>query len=119
MIMQNVLNEAVTQKIYWHGVLLQALGMERGGELLHALKECDTLIVNLDGVELFDPAFFVILCAVKRQANQRGKVLALEGLQNPVVAAAGKRYRSSGGNRLCRTYCGNSCLLDALSSAVN
>lgn len=114
--MQDQLGKAVMQKIYWDGALIQALSMERGGELLRALNECDTLIVNLDGVELLDPAFFVILCAVKRQANKKGKFFALEGLENPVVAAAGVSFHRSSGNRLCRTYCGNSCLLDPLSS---
>lgn len=117
--MQNMLSEAVTQKIYWHGVLMQALSMERGGELFHALKNCDALIVNLDGVEHLDPAFFVMLCAIKRQANQKGKIFSLEGLENPVVAAAGESFHRTSGNRLCRTYCGNSCLLDTLPSAVS
>lgn len=102
---------AVHVKLYWRGALLQAMCLDLGGEILNALNECDTLTVNLDEVELLDFSCLVLLCAVKRQANEKGKVLALEGLENPQVAAVVQRYRSNG-SRLCRTYCGQNCLYE-------
>lgn len=99
------------EKLYWQGALTQAMSMDLGGELLHALCECDTLIVNLDGVELLDLSTLVLLCAVKRQANEKGKSLLFEGLGNPVVATVVQRYRNNG-SRICRAYCGNSCLFE-------
>lgn len=103
--------EGVQTKLYWRGALTQAMSMDLGGELLNALRECDTLIVNLEEVEDLDYSCLVLLCAVKRQANEKGKVIHLEGLENPVVAAVVKSYRSNG-SRLCRSYCGNSCLFE-------
>ena len=103
--------EDVQAKVYWRGALTQAMSLDLGGELLKALKECDILTVNLEGVELLDYSCLVLLCAVKRQANEKGQVLALEGLENPRVAAVVQRYRSNG-TRLCRTYCGQSCLFE-------
>ena len=102
----------VQGRLYWRGALIQVMSLDLGGELLNALKKCDTLTVNLEGVELLDYSCLVILCAVKRQANEKGKVLVLEGLENPSVAAVVQRYRSNG-SRLCRTYCGQSCLFEA------
>lgn len=102
----------VLQRLYWRGTLTQAMSLDLGGELLTALKECDTLTVDLAGVELLDFSCLVLLCAVKRQANEKGKVLILEGLENPPVAAVVQRYHDNGGSRLCRAYCGNSCLFD-------
>lgn len=99
-------------KLYWRGTLTQAMSLDLGGELLNALKECDTLTVDLKGVELLNYSCLVLLCAVKRQANEKGKDLALEGLENPVVATVVQRYRSNG-SRLCRSYCGQSCLFEA------
>ena len=103
--------EEVQAKLYWRGALTQTMSLDLGGEILNALKECDILTVNLEGVELLDYSCLVLLCAVKRQANEKGKVLALEGLENPRVAAVVQRYRSNG-TRLCRTYCGQSCLFE-------
>lgn len=100
----------VQTKLYWRGTLTQAMCMDLGGEILNALKECDTLIVSLDGVELLDFSCFVLLCAVKRQANEKEKVLTLEGRENPLVAPLIQRFSNC--NRLCRTYCGDSCLFD-------
>jgi ABC-type transporter Mla MlaB component len=91
--------------------LTSALSLDLGGELLKALKEYDTLIVNFDGVKLLDYSCLAILCAVKRQANENGQVLTLEGLENPLIAAVVQRYRSNG-SRLCRTYCRQSCLFE-------
>lgn len=104
--------EEAHAKLFWQGRLTQTMSLDLGGELINALKECDTLTVNLDGVQLLDFSCLVLLCAVKRQSNEKGKVLLLEGLENPVVAAVVHRYRSNG-NRLCRAYCGHSCLFDA------
>jgi ABC-type transporter Mla MlaB component len=103
--------EEAHAKLFWRGVLTQARSLNLGGEILETLKERDTLTVNLDEVELLDISCLAILCAVKRQANEKGQVLALEGLESPRVAAAVQRYRSNG-SRLCRTYCGNSCLFE-------
>lgn len=103
--------EDVQAKLYWRGALIQAMSLDLGGELLHAFRECDALTVNLEGVELLDYSCLVLLCAVKRQVNEKGKVLALEGLENPPVAAVVQRYRGNG-SRLCRTYCGQSCLFE-------
>jgi ABC-type transporter Mla MlaB component len=96
-------------KLHWRGTLTQAMSLDLGGELLNALREVDTLTVNLEGVEFLDFSCLVLLCAVKRQANEKGKVLALEGLENSLIAAVVQRYCSNG-SRLCRTYCGQSCL---------
>lgn len=101
----------VQAKLYWRGVLIQAMSLDLGGEILNALQECDTLTVNLEGVELLDISCFVLLCAMKRQANEKGKVLVLEGLENPRITAVVQRYRRNG-NRFCRTYCGQSCLFE-------
>ena len=98
-------------KLYWRGSLTQAMSMNLGGEVLTVLKTCDALTVNLDGVECLDFSSLVLLCSVKRQANVMGKVLQLEGVENSVIAAVVQAYRSNG-SRLCRTYCGNSCLFD-------
>ena len=103
--------EDVQAKLFWRGALTQAMNLDLGGEILNALKECNTLTVNLEGVELLDYSCLVLLCAVKRQANEKGKVLDLEGLENPRVAAVVQRYRSNG-SRLCRSYCGQSCLFE-------
>jgi ABC-type transporter Mla MlaB component len=110
-IMPSVSEQVVSERLYWRGALTQSMSMDLGGELLNALKECDTLTVNLEGVELLDYSCLVILCAVKRQASAKGKLLVLEGLENPPVAAVVQRYRSNG-SRLCRTYCGQSCLFE-------
>ena len=101
----------VQAKLYWRGALLQAMSLDLGGEILNALQECDTLTVNLAGVELLDFSCLVLLCAVKRQANDKGKVLAVEGLENPLITVVVQRYRNNG-SRLCRTYCGRSCLFE-------
>lgn len=101
----------VLEKVYWQGAITQAMSMDLGGKLLCALKECDTLIVNLDGVESLDYSCLVLLCAVKRHANEKEKGLYLEGVENPVVAPLVQHFRNNG-NRLCRTYCGNRCLFD-------
>ena len=104
--------EAVHERIYWRGILTQSMCLDLGGGVLNAFKECDTLTVNLEGVQLLDFSTLVLLCALKRQSNQVGKVLLLEGLENPVVAAEVHRYRSYG-RRLCRAYCGHSCLFES------
>ena len=104
--------EDVHALMHWRGRLTQAMSLDLGGELLNVLRECDTLTVNLDEVELLDYSCLILLCAVKRQANEKGQVLALEGLKNPQVAAMVQHYRSKG-SRLCRTYCGQSCLFEA------
>ena len=103
--------EEVQAKLYWRGALTRAMSLDLGGEILNALKKSDILTVNLEGVELLDYSCLVLLCAVKRQANEKGKVLTLEGLENPRVAAVVQRYRNNG-TRLCRTYCGQSCLFE-------
>lgn len=103
--------EDLPAKLHWRGILTQTMSLELGGELLDALKECDALTVNLGGVEFLDFSCLVLLCAVKRQANEKGKTLVLEGLENPQVAAVVQRYCRNG-SRLCRTYCG-SCLFEA------
>lgn len=108
----NACREIAQEKLYWRGILTQAMSMELGGEVLNALRGCDSLTVNLDGVECLDFSSLVLLCSMKRHANEKGKALSLEGLENPVVAAVVQRYRSNG-SRLCRTYCGNNCLYDA------
>lgn len=108
--MENAYGDVVPEKLYWQGTLTQAMCLEMGGEVLNALKDCDALAVNLDGVKLLDFSCLVLLCTMKRHANEKGKVLTLEGLDNPVVAAVVQRFRS--GSRLCRTYCGKSCLFD-------
>lgn len=101
----------VQAKLYWRGVLIQVMSLDLGGEILDALQECDTLTVNLAEVELLDISCLVLLCAMKRQANEKGKALVLEGLENPRIAAVVQRYRSNG-SRFCRTYCGQSCLFE-------
>ena len=103
--------EDVQAKLSWRGVLTQEMSLTLGGELLNILKECDTLTVNLDEVERLDYSCLVLLCAVKRQANEKGQLLTLEGLENPLVTAVLQSYRSNG-SRFCRTYCGNSCLFE-------
>ena len=108
--MASASRQVVSERLYWRGALTQTMSLDLGGELLNALKECDTLIVNLDGVELLDCSCIAILCAVKRQANEKGKILVLEGVQNPLIAPLLQRFHSA--NRLCRTYCGDSCLFD-------
>lgn len=110
-IMQSASRQIVSEKLYWRGPLTQSMSMDLGGELLNALKECDTLTVNLEEVKLLDYSCLVILCAVKRQANEKGKVLLLEGVENPAVLPVIQHFRSNG-NRLCRTYCGDRCLFD-------
>lgn len=102
----------VQAKLYWRGILIQAMSLDLGGEILNALQECDTLTVNLEGVELLDYSCLVLLCAVKRQASEKGKDLVLEGLENPRITAVVQRYRSNG-SRFCRTYCGQGCLFEA------
>ena len=109
--MPSAARRVVSERLSWSGALIQAMSLDLGGELLNALKECDILTVNLDRVEFLDYSCLVILCAVKRQANEKGKILALDGLENPVVAAVVQRYRSNG-SRLCRSYCGQSCLFE-------
>lgn len=101
----------VRAKLYWRGVLTQAMSLDLGGEILNALQECNTLTVNLEGVELLDFPCLVLLCAVKRQANERGQNLVLEGLENPRITAVVQRYRNNG-SRFCRTYCGQGCLFE-------
>lgn len=108
----------VQAKLCWRGALTQAMSLDLGGELLNALHECDTLTVNLEGVELLDFSCLVLLCAVKRQANEKGKVLTLEGLENPLITAVVQRYRSNG-SRFCRTYCGHSCLFETEIQVTN
>jgi len=103
--------ENMATMLCWQGDLTQAMSMELGGQVLHALKDCDTLTVNLANVTSLDISCLVLLCAVKRQANEKGKVLQLEGLTNSSLDAVLERFRSNG-NRICRTYCGNSCLFD-------
>lgn len=107
------LEEDVLGKLYWRGVLTQAMSMDLGGALILALRECDTLIVNLEGVEGLDLSCLVMLCAVKRQANEMEKIIHLDGLENPIVALMLQSYRSNG-NRICRAYCGNHCLFESL-----
>jgi len=107
----NVLVADGHAKLCWRGALTQAMSLDLGGEILNALKEYDILTVNLDGVERLDFSCLVLLCAVKRQANEKGKILSLEGLENPLVAAVVQRYRRNG-SRFCRTYCGQSCLFE-------
>lgn len=109
--MTNFDREVVAERIYWRGTLTRSVSMALGGELLEALKRNDTLTVNLDGVEFLDYSCLVLLCAVKRQASEKGKDVSLEGLSNRVVAPLVQRYRING-NRLCRAYCGQSCLFD-------
>ena len=109
--MPSAARQVVSERLYWSGALTQAMSLDLGGELLKALKECGTLTVNFDRVKLLDYSCLAILCAVKRQANEKGQVLTLEGLENPLVAAVVQRYRSNG-SRLCRTYCGQSCLFE-------
>jgi ABC-type transporter Mla MlaB component len=103
--------QSVTEKVYWNGALTQGMSLGLGGDLLKTLKSCETLTVNLDGVKLLDASCLVILCAVKRQANEKGKVLLLEGMLNPAVLPVIHYFRSNG-NRLCRSYCGDRCLFD-------
>lgn len=103
--------EYVHGNLYWQGSLTQSMTMELGGQMLNALKDCDALTVNLDGVEFLDFSCLVLLCSVKRQASEKGKELSLTGVENPVVVPVIKRFRING-NRLCRTYCGNSCLFE-------
>lgn len=99
------------ERVCWRGILTQAMSLTLGGELLNLLKGCDTLIVNLDAVEVLDYSCLVLLCAVKRQASEKGKEILLEGRENPAVAQLLRRFQVNG-NRLCRAYCGNSCLFD-------
>lgn len=101
----------VQEKIFWRGILTQSMCLDLGGELLNALNESDTLAVNFDHVELIDFSCLVLLCSVKRQANEKGKNLVLDGVESPAVATVIQRFRSNG-NRLCRAYCGNSCLFE-------
>ena len=103
--------EVVAEKIYWRGTLHQSLSLDLGGEILQALKKCDTLTVNLEEVEFLDYACLVLLCAVKRQATEKGKDIRLEGKEDGAVAPLIRRYRVNG-SRLCRAYCGNTCLFD-------
>lgn len=98
-------------KIFWRGSLAKTESMTLGGELLSALSRCDTLTVNLDGVKFLDYSCLVLLCAVKRQATEKGKEIRLEGTRNRAVAPLIQRYPVNG-SRLCRAYCGNSCLFD-------
>lgn len=101
----------VSERVYWRGVLTQSMSLDLGGELLKALKESDSLTVNLEGVERLDYSCLVLLCAVKRQAEEKAKEICLEGIKNPAVAPLIQRFRVNG-NQLCRAYCGNSCLFD-------
>ena len=101
----------VAEKVYWNGALTQGMSLGLGGDLLKELKACQTLTVNLDGVEFLDASCLVILCAVKRQANEKGKVLLLEGLGNPAVVPVIQHFHSKN-SRLCRSYCGDRCLFD-------
>lgn len=109
--MPSMSKQSAEERVHWGGVLTQGMSLGLGGDLLKTLKGCQTLIVNLDGVELLDASCLVILCAVKRQANEKGKVLLLEGMENPAVVPAVQHFRSHG-NRLCRTYCGDRCLFE-------
>ncbi len=108
---RQVVSEKFSERLYWSGALTQSMSLDLGGELLNALKECGNLTVNFDGVELLDYSCLAILCSVKRLANEKGKILALEGLENPRVATVVQRYRNNG-SRLCRAYCGQSCLFE-------
>lgn len=108
----NQVQENVQAMLSWQGVLSQTMSMELGGQVLNALKECDSLTVNLDQVVSLDFACLVLLCTLKRHANEKGKGLHLEGMGNSAVAPVVQRFRNNG-NRLCRAYCGNSCLFDA------
>lgn len=101
----------VQHRIFWRGIMTQSMCLDLGGELLNALQESDELTVNFDGVELLDFSCLVLLCTIKRQVNEKEKSLLLEGIENPVVAPVIERFRMNG-NRLCRTYCGNSCLFE-------
>lgn len=103
--------QSAAEKVYWNGAMTQGMSLGLGGDLLKELKGCQTLTVNLDGVELLDASCLVILCAVKRQANEKGKVLLLEGMENPAVFPVLQHFRGNG-NRLCRSYCGDRCLFD-------
>ena len=107
----NPVREVVAERIYWRGALQQALSLNLGGELLQRLRTCDTLTVNLDGVEFLDYACLVLLCAVKREASEKGKKICLEGTGNRAVSPLIQRF-SVNGSRLCRAYCGNTCLFD-------
>lgn len=110
-LMANPEREVNVERIYWRGSLTQSASMALGRELLEALKRSDSLTVNLEKVEFLDYACLVLLCAVKRQASEKGQDVCLEGLSNRVVAPLVQRYRVNG-NRLCRAYCGNTCLFD-------
>lgn len=105
-------NDEVSVRLQWRGALVQAMGMDLGGELLNALRGCDNLTLCLNEVELLDPACLVIFCVVKRQANEKQKVFSLEGIDKPAIAAVIQRYRKNG-SRMCRSYCGQSCLFEA------
>lgn len=105
-------SEEVSLRLQWRGALLQSMGMDLGGELLNALKKCDVLTLSLDEVELLDPACLVIFCVVKRQANESRKIFALEGRDSPAIASVIRRYCKDG-RRMCRSYCGQSCLFEA------
>jgi ABC-type transporter Mla MlaB component len=109
--MPSASKQSVAERVYWSGALTQGMSLGLGGDLLEALKACHILTVNLDGVELLDVSCLVILCVVKRQSNEKGKVLLLEGLENPAVVPVIHTYHSNV-NRLCWTYCGGSCLFD-------
>ena len=109
--MQKKVEANSSEILYGQGALTQAMSMDLAAQVLNAFKACDTLTVNFDGVELLDFSSLVLLCAVKRQAHEKGKVLQLEGLENPLVTRVVHRFRSNG-SRLCRAYCGNSCLFD-------
>jgi DNA-binding response OmpR family regulator len=106
-----VTQEVPADKIFWRGSLAKTESMALGGELLSALSRCDTLTVNLDGVKFLDYSCLVLLCAVKRQASEKGKEIRLEGTGNRAVAPLIQGYPVNG-SRLCRAYCGNSCLFD-------
>lgn len=103
--------EVPVDKIFWRGSLAKTESMALGGELLSALSRCDALTVNLDGVKFLDYSCLVLLCAVKRQASEKGKEIRLEGTGNRAVAPLIQHYPVNG-SRLCRAYCGNSCLFD-------
>lgn len=109
--MPSTSRQVVSERLYLDGVLTQAMSLELGGELLIALRGCGELTLNLEEVASLDVSCLILLCAIKRQANNKGKIFLLEGLDNPAVDVVARNYRSKG-NRLCRTYCGNTCLFE-------
>lgn len=109
--MRSTCGEVVQKELFWQGDITASMSLNLGGLLLTALNDCDELTVNFEEVDFLDFSCLALLCAVKRQANEKGKGLQLEGLEHPPVAAVVQRLQRRG-NRLCRTYCGNNCLFD-------